>query len=102
MTGKFISMALVAGILIGPFTFAEAQTGSDVKEPAPKASNPGSNHPGLGDTVGKGQGTPQYIPGDNRGQDQTIPGEGAGTPPEQHLHKNPKDLRKELPPPSAR
>ena len=101
MARKRITSAMVAGALMGMSALASAQTGSDAKDPGPPSSSlPTNNPPGLRDTVGEGQGTPQYVPGTNRGTADAIPGEGAGTPPEQHLHKNPRVLPKEVPPPA--
>ena len=98
MARKRLMATIAAGALLGMSGLSGAQTGSDAKDPGPPSSNQPSNPPGPKDTLREGQGTPQYVPGVNRGLDNSIPGEGAGTPPEQHLQKDPRQLSKELPP----
>ena len=98
MARKWLLPAIAAGALLGAHGPAGAQSGSNAKDPGPPSSISPSNPPGPKDALQEGQGTPQYVPGVNRGLDNSIPGEGAGTPPEQHLHKDPRDLQKELPP----
>jgi hypothetical protein len=96
MARKRLITTIVAGVLLDMTGLSNAQTGA--KDPGPPSSIQPSNPPGPKDTLEEGQGTPQYVPGVNRGLDSSIPGEGAGTPPEQHLQKDPRQFRKELPP----
>jgi hypothetical protein len=90
---------IATGALLGASQLSKAQTGSNANDPGPPSSSKPSRPPGPADTLSEGEGTPQYVPGVNRGLENSIPGEGAGTPPEQHLYKDPRDLAKDKPNP---